>query len=136
MLTAVKQHYLPRAYLRGWCSTEDGCLGVYRYRVPPGKLVYSRRSPSGIGYGKDIYSLGAGESANGSTGDGVETSLADNVDAHIGRLVDRVASLAPGLVTDPSLEEGIANLMLTFSVRHPVQLARGDRRSGANAAGR
>ena len=82
---AQDQHFLPQVYLRQWCVDEH----LFRYRRvgPHEKLIADKKAPKGVGFEVDLYTLPAGTSANGLTGDDLESTLARTVDDRIKAIV-------------------------------------------------
>lgn len=117
-------HFLPRVYLRQWC---DGGGRLLRYRRigPAAKLERQSKVPKEIAYARDLYALPEGGVANELTGNGLENLLAREVDEKIAGVVARIPARS-GRISDPSLIEDLRWLMVTFAVRSPSAIQRGE----------
>jgi len=117
----MRQHYVPEVYLRQWCD-QDGQLIRYCRAGPSDapKLRSDRKSPKGICWEHNLYSLPDGGIANGITGNGVETLLSQKVEQSIPAMVGALSSRS-GLL-DQILSEKLKWLMQTFVVRSPSMI--------------
>jgi len=115
------QHFLPQVYLRQWC--QDGRVLRYRRVGPERRLEAVRKSPRGVAFEPDLYSVPVGGAANGLTGNELEVRLASDVDARLPALVQRV-SLISGELRDEVLRGDVVWLMQTFCARNPNSIAR------------
>jgi len=117
---AQRQHYLPQVYLRQWCDGPR--LVLYRRVGPAAKLERRWSAPRSVAAEPDLYTLPQGGSANGLTGDGLESKLASEVDAKLSGIAERVAPLS-GRVGEP-LRDELIWLMQTFAARSPTSIRR------------
>lgn len=118
----MNQHYVPEAYLRQWCG-DDGHLVRYwrvgRQEAP--RLHWDRKTPKGVCWEKDVYTLPTGGVANGLVGDDLETLLSRNVDQKIRDIVATIGTRSGVLA--PAISDHVKWLMQTFVARSPSAIS-------------
>lgn len=114
----MNQHYVPQVYLRQWCAGDGRLVRYWRVgRKDVPRLCWDRRSPRGICWEEDLYTLPAGSSANGLAGDQLEHLLSTKVDTAIRTVVASIGGYSGGL--DPTKGARAKWLMQTFVARSP-----------------
>ena len=98
----------------------------YRRVGPEQVLEAARKSPRGIGFKEDLYSLPPGGIANGMTGDQLETRLGSSVDGRFPKLSEKVCTCS-GELKDVSFRRDVVWLMQTFAARSPTSITRVER---------
>ncbi|MCY1045596.1 DUF4238 domain-containing protein [Corallococcus sp. bb12-1] len=118
----MNQHFVPRVYLRQWLNG-DGFFIRYRRMGPPNsiRLLSERKTPDGVYWARDLYSLPEKTMANGLTGDGVEHLLSANVEQRIASIVSELGGCSGRL--EPGLSEQVRWLIQTFVARDPRTIA-------------
>lgn len=116
----ARHHYLPRVYLRGWCT--NGNLVRYRTAGTPPTLREERVTPESFAFENDLYVLPTGGIANGLEGDQLEKLLANEIEKGFPKLLDDLRAAGSGIVTDALLTESVLTFMRVTNARRPEML--------------
>lgn len=82
-----RHHYVPELHLKYWADTK-GKIRVWRRVMPSGKLVFSTKDPSAVGYRHGLYAL---RGAAPSSSQIIENQVFANfVEDHAGRILAKM----------------------------------------------